>query len=315
MYLRCRKKGIVMELRDLRFFCKAAELGSVTKAAAELGVSQPFVTKVISQLEREIGTQLFDIKSRRIALNQYGEEFYRSARDIIDRADALLDSMDEMQGRSENTIRFLFNNAGYLESIADAYHKLHPECTISMTFAMRDAIIEALNTNTADFALTLPPIATEESKMIESVDLINDTGSVLLPPDSPLLEKDHLDLSDIESLSFIITPKGCGIRDEAERLFEQTHISPKIVYETTDSSLQISLVRKGMGAAFFSVAHTNDPVIGQWCRPIKIDQVFGRVGLSYNKYRHMSPIMEDFLKFMIDFFEKMRNTYTDGQQS
>lgn len=298
-----------MELRDLSFFCKAAELGSVTKAAAELGVSQPFVTKVISQLEREIGTQLFDIENRRIILNRYGEVFYRSARDIIDRTNTLLNTMDEMQGRSDHTIRFLFNNAGYLESIADAYHKLHPECTISMTFALRDAIIEALNTNKADFALTLPPITGEESKMIESLNLFNDTGSVLLPPDSPLLEKEFLQLEDIASLSYVISPKGCGIRDEAERLFEKTHISPKIVYETTDSTLQTSLVRKGIGAAFFSVAHRNDPVIGQWCRPIQIDQAFGRVGLSYNKYRHMSPAMEEFRKFMIEFFERMKKTY------
>ena len=49
-----------MELRDLRFFCTAAELGNVTKAAENLGVSQPFVSKVIQRLEDEIGCELFD---------------------------------------------------------------------------------------------------------------------------------------------------------------------------------------------------------------------------------------------------------------
>lgn len=43
-----------MELRDLRFFCLTAELGSVTRAAEQLGVSQPFVTKVIHHLEESL---------------------------------------------------------------------------------------------------------------------------------------------------------------------------------------------------------------------------------------------------------------------
>ena len=57
------------ELKDLRYFCLAAELGSITRAAETLGVSQPFVTKVINRLEEELGTQLFDINKRRIVLN------------------------------------------------------------------------------------------------------------------------------------------------------------------------------------------------------------------------------------------------------
>ena len=61
-----------MELKDLRYFCLAAELGSITRAAETLGVSQPFVTKVINRLEEELGTQLFDINKRRIVLNTNG---------------------------------------------------------------------------------------------------------------------------------------------------------------------------------------------------------------------------------------------------
>ena len=82
-----------MELRDLRFFCLTAELGSVTRAAEQLGVSQPFVTKVIHHLEEELGTQLFDIERRRIVLNENGSYFYCEAREIVDRADRLTGNM------------------------------------------------------------------------------------------------------------------------------------------------------------------------------------------------------------------------------
>ena len=61
-----------MELKDLRYFCLAAELGSITRAAETLGVSQPFVTKVINRLEEELGTSLFIRGNKKITLTEKG---------------------------------------------------------------------------------------------------------------------------------------------------------------------------------------------------------------------------------------------------
>ena len=72
-----------MELRDLRFFCLTAELGSVTRAAEELGVSQPFVTKVIHQLEEELGILIFERTNKGITLTDEGREFITYARKAV----------------------------------------------------------------------------------------------------------------------------------------------------------------------------------------------------------------------------------------
>lgn len=298
-----------MELRDLKYFCTAAELKSVTKAAGELGVSQPFVTKVITQMEREIGTQLFDIESRRIVLNAFGEVFYEKARKILDQMDDLMMTMDEMQGRSENTIHMLFNNAAYLGDITVKFHEADPSRVLSMTYAKRNDIIEALNTNKADFALTLPPISGEESKMIETITVFADYGSVLLPPDSPLLEKEYIELEDLSTLKYIISPRGSGVRDIMEYYFERYGMKPEIVYEASDFGLQVEMVKKGMGAAICSVMHKDDPAIGHLCRNIKINHAFGQVGISFNKYRHSTPLMEDFKAFITEFFNEMKQHY------
>lgn len=150
-----------MELRDLRFFCLTAELGSVTRAAEQLGVSQPFVTKVIHHLEEELGTQLFDIERRRIVLNENGSYFYREAREIVDRADRLTGNMAAKREQSKFTIQLLYNNAGYLSALNDAFMRQFPNAVLSETFARRNDIIELLNTGKADFAVALPPITGE----------------------------------------------------------------------------------------------------------------------------------------------------------
>ena len=78
-----------MDIRDLRFFCLTAEMEHVTKASEKLGISQPFLTRVISNLEKEIGLSLFDNVGRKIRLNENGGTFYVQAKKILSEMDEL----------------------------------------------------------------------------------------------------------------------------------------------------------------------------------------------------------------------------------
>ena len=65
-----------MELTQLRYFLKVAELQHITKAAEELHVAQPALTMTIHRLERELEVPLFGSKGRNIVLTEYGKYFY-----------------------------------------------------------------------------------------------------------------------------------------------------------------------------------------------------------------------------------------------
>ena len=297
-----------MELRDLRFFCLTAELGSVTRAAETLCVSQPFVTKVIHHLEEELGTKLFDIERRRIVLNENGSFFYREAKDILERLDRLTENMAVKQEQAEFKTRLLYNNAGYLSALNNAFMEQYPKGVLSETYASRADIIDMLNTNKADFAITLPPITGEESRMIETITVLKDTGSIMVPPDHPLYQKEFVTLEEIAPYPIVIAPKGSGMRDTIDHIFERRGLTPNVVYETNDMDLQqrAVLVDK-RGIAFMSIIHTKDPLIGQYCRKTLTDQCFGTVGLSYNKYRPETVSTRAFKQFVLEFFGKLQS--------
>ena len=296
-----------MELRDLRFFCLTAELGTVTKAAERLYVSQPFVTKVIHQLEEEMGVRLFDLEKRRLVLNDNGLYFYKSAKAILQSVDQLADSMAARRKREEAPIRLLYNNAGYLSALNSAFMEKYPESVLSETFAVRGDIIELLNSGQADFAITLPPITREESRMIESITVLKDTGSIMLPPDHPLFQKDFVTLEELAPCPIIIAPKGSGMRDTIDQIYFSHGLTPNVVYETNDMDLQqrAVLVDK-RGIAFMSVIHTQDPLIGQYCRKTLTDECFGTVGLSYNRFRQETAATQQFKKFALAFFGRLQ---------
>ena len=297
-----------MELRDLRYFCLVAETGSVTRAADTLCVSQPFVTKVIHRLEEELGTKLFDLEKRRVVLNQNGEYFYRHAREILDKLDRLTEDMAAMQEQAEFTTTLLYNNAGYLSALNSAFMAQYPHSVLSETYAKRSDIIDLLNTNKADFAIALPPITGEESRLIETITVLKDTGSIMVPPDHPLYEKEFVTLEEIAPYPIVIAPKGSGMRDTIDYIFERHGLTPNVVYETNDMDLQqrAVLVDK-RGIAFMSIIHTKDPLIGQYCRKTLTDQCFGTVGLSYNKFRPETVSTRAFKQFVLEFFGKLQS--------
>lgn len=297
-----------MELRDLRYFCLVAETGSVTRAADTLCVSQPFVTKVIHRLEEELGTKLFDLEKRRVVLNQNGEYFYRHAREILDKLDRLTEDMAAMQEQAEFTTTLLYNNADYLSALNSAFMAQYPHSVLSETYAKRSDIIDLLNTNKADFAIALPPITGEESRLIETITVLKDTGSIMVPPDHPLYEKEFVTLEEIAPYPIVIAPKGSGMRDTIDHIFERHGLTPNVVYETNDMDLQqrAVLVDK-RGIAFMSIIHTKDPLIGQYCRKTLTDQCFGTVGLSYNKFRPETVSTRAFRQFVLEFFGKLQS--------
>lgn len=297
-----------MEIRDLRFFCLTAELGSVTKAAEQLMVSQPFVTKVIHQLEDELGTKLFDLEKRRLILNDNGTYFYKEAKEILERLDRATGNLSAMQDKAEFTTTLLYNNAGYLSALNNSFMERYPNSVLSEAYAKREDIIQKLNTNQADFAIELPPITGEESRMIETITVLKDTGSIMVPPDHPLYQKEVVTLEELAPYPVVIAPKGSGMRATIDNIFEKHNLKLNVVYETNDMDLQQRMVLANKkGIAFMSIIHTQDPLIGKYCRKTLTDQCFGTVGLSYNKFRAETASTRMFKQFALEFFGSLQN--------
>ncbi|MBQ7796748.1 MAG: LysR family transcriptional regulator [Lachnospiraceae bacterium] len=78
-----------MQIKQLEYLVKIVENGSISKAAEQLYISQPNLTKAISNLEKEYGIRLFNRKARGVELTAEGKEFMRYARKVIAEADAL----------------------------------------------------------------------------------------------------------------------------------------------------------------------------------------------------------------------------------
>ena len=83
-----------MELTQLRYFLKVAELQHITRAAEELHIAQPALTQTIHRLEKELEVPLFGIKGRNIVLTEYGRYFYEKLKPLLT---GILDLPEQLQ--------------------------------------------------------------------------------------------------------------------------------------------------------------------------------------------------------------------------
>ncbi len=294
-----------MELKLIKYFSAVAETENVTSAAEIIGISQPYLSKKIKQLEEKLGINLFDHVGRNIRLNEYGKTYLEYAKIVLDTLDIAQDKLDELQGKTKTTFSLCTNVSLYMPGLLGEFHKENPRLNLIQLSASRNKIIDALLAEETDFAICTPPIY---HKDIETQLLFRDTALVLLPDQHPLKQKESLSLKDLHNRNFIITPIGYGMRDNMDIVFAIKDVYPHIVIETADSSLMPAYVRAGVGIAMIpGTVVYNDKILTTECKSINDTDYLAHISLSWKKNRYITKNHQRLIDFMVNYYSFIGN--------
>lgn len=236
-----------MEIRQLRALVAVADTGSVTRAAQVLHLVQPAVTRHIATLEDELETQLFERTRAGMLLTEVGEQVLERAR----RALREIDRAKEVASKSVHSVSGHVS-VGLLPSVAraiglrlsDAIVSHHPGLQLRLTVGYAGHLAKWLETGAVDFAIlfgqpmssafSVDPVAIEELWAIASVDSLEDTGS-------------PIPLEHALSQPMIIPNPPHGLRTLIDDAAARLGITPSVVLETNDATLQLALVADKLG--------------------------------------------------------------------
>lgn len=304
-----------MELRDLRYFCLTAEMEHVTKAADRLGIAQPFLTKVIRQIEEEIGGELFEKIGRRIRLNSSGEVFYKYAKRVLADMDRLYSEMDYEFDRKEQMITLLCNTESFATRLILSFKEQSPNYALSVLHVSQQEMIEALTTGEAQFALCYPPISEKEGLNFITKEAFSVKGIVLLPPGHPLLKKRILVLDDLRGERLVTMPKNSGMRNKLQPIFDKYDFHPQIVFESNNLKMITQAVESGFGYAFVTPLIMEDyPEMHKYCVDIDISEGIGGYGLTYNKLTVENRNARHFRDFVINFLDDLQKYFEESEK-
>ena len=133
-----------MELLQLKYFKKAAELGKIADAARALFVSAPAVSTSIARLEKELGTPLFDRSGNRIALNRQGKILLRYAEQVFSALDCAKTELTQSVMQQGQHVSIATRASTQWVDMITAFSQEHPHFTLLCTSISRTVLAAGL---------------------------------------------------------------------------------------------------------------------------------------------------------------------------
>lgn len=218
-----------MELRILRYFLTVAKEQSFTKAAKQLHITQPTLSRQLTAFEEELGVALFVRKEKHMTLTEEGILLKRRALEILELEERTL---EELKGTEEVVAGTVTIGCGEfmavetLAKICRRYKEKYPLVQIVIHTATADTIYEMIKKGLVDIALFMEPVDTEGFDYIRMKD--SDHWVVGMRPDDPLADKKYIEKKDLLEKPLIL-PERMGVQSELANWFgkdfSRLHIS------------------------------------------------------------------------------------------
>ncbi len=208
-----------MELRVLRYFLTVAREQSFTKAAEQLHITQPTLSRQLAALEDELGAKLFCRGGRGISLTEDGLLLKRRALELTDLEDRIIEEFKADDGEAEGSITVGCGEFAAVETLADicaVFRDKYPLVQIKIHTGTADTILDMMNKGLIDVGLFLEPVNTENLEYIRIDD--SDQWVVTMRPDDPLAKKERITKEDLLDAP-IILPERLGVQSELANWF------------------------------------------------------------------------------------------------
>ncbi len=238
-------------LRHLRTFEAVARCGSISRAAAEIHVSQPAVSMQMKQLEEQIGLPLLEQVGKRMFLTEAGQELRGHARDIAARMVDLNTAMDQFRGLERGLLRLaVVSTANYfLPHLIAAFNQRHPGVRVSLQVANRKFVLSALAENSTDLAITGQP---PDSLDVVAQHFMDNPLVEIAAPRHPLAGLKAVPLQRMVEEMLVVREPGSGTRAAMERHFASQGLSYRAGCEFGTNEALKQAVRAGLGLGVVS---------------------------------------------------------------
>ena len=236
-----------MELRELRSFCVAARVRSMSRAADILGIGQPTVTTHVQKLEAEMGTMLFDRVKRPIQLTTAGETLAKLASPLVDGIDALADKTADADRNAPVAIASTPDIIPHtLLRVVRVFLARHPHIPLRVSSKNRLDVLEMVVDGDVDVGIVQ---TFEPDDRLEFEGMFVFERVLITPAGHPLLEQPLQSLAQLAEWPLILMSAGTHTRDILERELNRRGVPYEVIVELDSLDMIKRYVALGMGVS------------------------------------------------------------------
>lgn len=283
---------------QLRYFIVVAKHEHLGRAAEQLGLSQPALSRSISRLEEEFDTRLFDRSGRRIQLNANGKMLLRHVERALAELEDVRKALQDSKEDARHSVGIGFLATFGVRLIPDLIRRFkvdHPAVQFRLLQGPYPSLRERLVSGEIDLCLVSPRFIDAN---LDWKPLYNEELCVLVPRAHRLASKMEINLAEIADDPVVALKKDYGMRRYVDDLCREAGFVPQIAYEGEEVATLIGLVGASFGVTLAPAAAAKDSDLVKALR-VREPQCRRTIGLAWRRGRYMSETTARFREHII----------------
>ena len=296
-------QGFDVAIKHIRAVNSVAQYGSFTAAAADLGITQSAVSRLVLQLERQLGVSLFLRSTRNVVLTAPGREFTASTRRFIEDLNIQVENARAVGGqiRGRLIISCLLSITHHV--VPDAvlkYRKAHPGVEVHLLEGLGSAVHEDVRSGLADFGVGN---VTGLNQEVVADEIVRESCFAVLPSKHRLCNRKSVTLRHLEDEEFVSLPTTAGLRRQIDGIAAAEGIALKHMTVVGQFGTLFDFVAADVGVAIVPASalpkrRQYDVVVKRLVSP----PIVRSVGILRLKNRALTPAASGFLDIFRPLF-------------
>ena len=292
-----------MDLRRLEIFLKVAELGSFSRAADALFLTQPTVSEHVRALEDELGVQLLDRLGRGTTPTKAGTLLLGYARRLLTLSREARQAIEQFQGRVSGELVLggsTIPGEYVLPALIGAFRGKYPDVSISLRIGASRQVQEWVEQGHVEIGVVgaLPASRTLETRQLMADDLV-----LVVPPEHAWVARKTVTVEDVKREPLILRERGSGSRETLEQALKEVGLELTafhVVGEIASTQAVKQAVRAGLGLSFVSRRAVEDECRAGLLACVKVSNlnVSRAFHIVTHRDRSRSPLAQAFLAFV-----------------
>lgn len=292
-----------MDIRRLEIFAKVAELGSFSRAAEALFLTQPTISEHVRALEDEVGVQLLDRLGRGATPTRAGQLLLGYAHRMLALSREAHQALEQFQGRMSGELVVggsTIPGEYVLPALIGQFKTKYPDILISLLIGSTRQVSEWLEEGRVEVGVVG---ARPASRALEAKELMPDELVVVVPSTHPWATRRTATLAELQTEPMVVRERGSGSREAIEHALHDAGLSLaafRLVGEMGSTQAVKQAVRAGVGIALISKRAVEDECRAGLLACVKLKEL--RVAraffLATHRERTRSPLAQAFLEFV-----------------
>lgn len=288
-----------MELRQIRYFAKAAELLSFSEAARALNIAQSTLSQQVRQLEDELDVQLFERRAHTIALTEAGAELLPYALRTLHDADTCIAKLHDLGHLEAGTLNIgvTYSFGPILTETLIEFTRRFPKVKLNVFYRPMAELMQMLEGRGVDFVLAFRPSARIDD--IESHVLFDNHLAAIVKEGHPLADKAKVSIADLAHFNLALPSRGLQARNAFDACIGPKAPNLDIRVELNEVNILLELIRNSNMVTILAEATVHNR-LGIKALPLDVpaNQMEGCVHMLKNSYRKRSAI--EFISMLKD---------------